>query len=437
MRNITINALIAAAGFAGSQAYASCPEQTDAAGSMNNKPLCVVSGNYKQDLVLTSDNIYVLSGGVFIGGDNKNNATLTIQPGTKVVGQSGADYLVITRGSKIMAEGTKEQPIVFTSARQTDRDRGLWGGLIINGNAPINNCANGSAVCEAEGEGNSGLYGGDDAFDSSGVLKYVRVEFAGYEITPDNELNGIAFQGVGSGTVVDYIQVHMNADDGIEFFGGTVNAKHVLLTGNKDDSLDWTNGWTGMMQYVIVKQFDDAANHGIEADNLSSPQNAEPRSNPTIANMTLLGTTSSAAKGGSGMVLRRGTGGAFYNTVIKGFKSSCINVDDAETFNNGASLNGAQLEAKGLSMVSSVVDCSSNFSVDADDVWNTGDWFTAQSGNKAADAGLNGWVPVAGSVLLSGGQTPFDLFFDEVDYIGAVKSAESDWTVGWTISATK
>jgi hypothetical protein len=428
---------VLAAGLTAGAAYGSCPGGTTTSGSLNNKDLCVLQGTYQQDLILTSDNLYVLSGGVFIGGDNANSATLTIQPGTKIIGESGADYLVIRRGSQIFAEGTREQPIVFTAAAQENRTRGSWGGLIINGNAPINNCGSSAEVCEAEGEGSTGLYGGNDPFDNSGVLKYVRVEFAGFEITPDNELNGIAFQGVGGGTVVDYVQVHMNSDDGVEFFGGTVNAKHLVLTGNKDDSMDWVNGWQGKVQYVVVEQYDDQGNNGIEADNLKELQSATPRSNPTLANLTFLGTTSENAKGGAGMLLRRGTGATFYNAVITGFKDGCLDFDDGETFNFGASVAADNsVNATGLKMQSSVVYCpeSTNF-FEENDAWSIESWFLAQPGNQVADPLLQGYVPAADSPLLKAGTTPFDLFFDDVDYIGAVKDAESDWTVGWTTDA--
>lgn len=428
--------LAVAATLSATAAMADCPQGTTAVSGQD--ALCVIKGEYKQDLVLTSDNTYVLSGGVFVGGDNTDSASLFIQPGTKIIGESGADYLVIRRGSKIFAEGTAEAPIVFTTAKAENRTRGSWGGLIINGNAPINNCADESVVCEAEGEGNTGLYGGDNPADDSGVLKYVRVEFAGFEITPDNELNGIAFQGVGSGTLVDYVQVHMNADDGVEFFGGTVNVKHVLLTGNKDDSMDWVNGWQGKAQFVVVEQYEDQANNGIEADNLSAAQSINPRSNPTLANLTFIGTTGEAASGGSGMLLRRGTGATIYNAIITGFKTSCIDIDDPETFNFGGTLNAdGTLSASGLVMTNSIVNCpaAANFTLEDGDGWNTEDWFLAQDKNLVADPMLNGYIPMANSPALGNGITPFDFFFDLVDYSGAIESAATDWTVGWTTDA--
>ena len=174
---------------------------------------------------------------------------------------------------------------MFTSDQlEGQKARGDWGGLIINGNAPINGCD--EDLCSAEGEGSTGLYGGDNTEDNSGTLRYVRVEYAGTQFSEDNELNGIAFQGVGSGTTVEYIQVHMNADDGVEFYGGSVNVKYVVLTGIGDDSMDWTDGWNGKAQFVLAKQASDDGDNGIEADNNKANNDFEPRSNPTLANMT-------------------------------------------------------------------------------------------------------------------------------------------------------
>ena len=203
--------------------------------------------------------------------------------------------------------------------------RGLWGGLVINGNAPINDCPEGAeggtVECTKEGEANSGLFGGADPGDTSGVLNYVVVKYAGSNVDPENQLNGIAFQGVGSGTEVNFIQVHNNLDDGIEFFGGTADAKYVVLSGNADDSLDWTDGWQGRLQFVHIVQGEDSADNGIEADNREGDENAEPRSNPSIANMTILGNV-----GERGIRLRRGTGADIWNTVVSD-NATCIDVD--------------------------------------------------------------------------------------------------------------
>lgn len=395
---------------------AACPVGTDALGTVDGKEACGLKGNYRSDVLLSADKLWVLQGGVFIGNDNKNNATISIEAGSKIVGATGADYLVITRGSKIIAEGTANAPIVFTTANTGNTARGQWGGLIINGNAPINNPGG-----QAEGEGNTGFYGGTNPADNSGVLKYVRVEFAGFEITPDNELNGIAFQGVGNGTVVDYIQVHKNADDGVEFFGGTVDVKHVYLTGNKDDSLDWTSGWTGRGQFIVIDQFEDQANNGIEADS-SKIVDVTPRSNPILSNMTFVGVESGSAKGGSALLLRRGTGAEIYNSIFTGFRKGCIDIDDKQTDDAGS-----------IYFENNIVSCTRNFEAEDGETWNVADLFTADLGNMQVDPQLNKYAPALSSAAFVGYDvTPFDPFFDQVDYIGAIKDKESSWLKGWT-----
>ncbi|NCN26206.1 hypothetical protein GW915_01420 [bacterium] len=418
-----LNSVLAVTALAyGAAAHAACPAGTEKVGNVDGKLACALKGRYTQDLVLSSNNVYVLQGGVFIGNDNKNNSTLTIQAGTKVMGESGRDFLVITRGSKINANGTKQKPIVMTTAKQSGRTRGSWGGLIINGNAPINSCPEGAGICEAEGEGGTGVYGGNQANDNSGVLRYVVVEFAGYEITPENELNGIAFQGVGSGTKVEYIQVHMNADDGVEFFGGTVNVKYVYLTGNKDDSLDWTSGWKGKAQFVVIKQYDDQGNNGIEADNLGKNHGATPRSQPTISNVTLVGQSGAALKGGDGMLLRAGTGAKIYNSIVTGFKKACISVQDAG-------------DLDGIDFQNNIINCGVNFSSSFD---LEGD-FLARKGNRMANPMLKDLVPSEKSPALDPVEMPGeifdDLFFEEVNFVGAIKSSDKDWTKGWTTEA--
>lgn len=410
-----------------------CPTgTTDTKTYWQGKRNCALEGRYVKDLVLTNNYSYELKGGVFIGNDNKQNTTLTIQPGTYISGSTGADFLVVTRGSKIMAKGTASKPIVFTAVG-TNPSRGSWGGLIINGNAPINCKEASSSFCEAEGEGSTGLYGGNKPADNSGVLKYVRVEFAGYEITPENELNGIAFQGVGNGTEVDYIQVHMNADDGVEFFGGTVNVKHVVLTGNKDDSLDWTSGWTGKAQFVLIKQASDEGNNGIEADNLKSPMTAIPRSNPTLSNVTMLGSET-ARKGGAGILLRRGTGLKLYNSVIKGFKKGGMDVDDAETFRNGKAYTD---KMPGILVSNTIFDNKKNF------INDEGEEDLASWVLKGMDLDiLFGQVAATEEkVSLKGNVVNSDMeaalvedeagFFEEVEFVGAIDPEGKDWTKSW------
>ena len=232
--------------------------------------MVVVTGEITGVMNWTSNFVYVLRGAVFV----KDGGVLNIEAGTLVAGEAGSvGALIVERGGKLNALGTRERPIVFTSDQPPGtRFRGDWGGLIINGRAPTN-IPGGEGV----GEANTGIYGGDDPDDDSGTLRYVRVEFAGSEFSPDNELNGIAFQGVGRGGRYEYIQVHMNRDDAFEWFGGTADIKYAIASNTGDDSFDWTFGWTGRAQFLAVHQRSDDADWAIEADNNEFNNNLLPR----------------------------------------------------------------------------------------------------------------------------------------------------------------
>ena len=397
---------------------------------------CALEGVYTDDLMLTNDAIYVLNGGVFIGnkaaqGDPVpvDGPVLTIEAGTRIVGAGGSNNaLYIQRGSKIIADGLPHAPIVMTGADYApDAIAGQWGGLVINGAAPLNTCDNG--VCEAIGEGDSGAYGGDNPLDNSGVLRYLRVQFAGEKINDEDELNGIAFQGVGSGTVVDYVQVHRNADDGIEFYGGTVNAKHLVLTDIEDDSVDWTQGWQGNLQYVLVKQINAETvdtDRGMELDNLEQNNDALPRSGGTMMNFTLLGKA-----GELGINPRRGTAGHFCNFIVTDF-DSCLDIDSSATF--------AVAQAGDLTFTNTVLNCNTPIvenDEDTPDPFSVIQWFEGQSMNyNGVDPMMDGAFLPEGSPYLSGHSCDPDVyasdFFDDVDYVGAFRSRDSAWVWGWT-----
>ena len=416
------------------------PEPSDTPQDACDDGVCILSGVLTEDLTLTADTAWVLRGGVFVG-DGTSQTTLTIEPGTVIYGESSSDgMLVVNRNARILADGTAEAPIVFTSSKDVgSRARGDWGGLILNGNATLNSCTDGTVACEAFGEGGTGWYGGDDDNDDSGVLRYVRVEFAGTLISPDNELNGIAFQGVGRGTEIDYIQVHMNADDGVEFFGGTAQAKHLVVTGVGDDSLDWTDGWRGKVQFAVLQQYDDASgDNGIEADSNADNNDASPRSAPVLSNLTVIGSPSSEASD-YGMLLREGTAAQIHNTLVLGFNDACVDVDHGSTFDRIA--DGT------LVMNNVTLDCATPFEKDDEDADGDGtndvdpldievDLFGSANGNGVGTQLVhapNDRTAPDFATDMRGAVIPSDPFFDTVDHMGGVGSV--DWTDGWTTTA--
>ena len=418
-----------------------CPYQTtftacpDFATESIQAKTCIISGTLTGDVTLTNDTNWVLQGAVFVGEDGGTIGNLTIEPGTRVLGVTGNDFLAIQRGSKIFAEGTANAPIVFTgpfNASDPSAGAGNWGGLVISGKAPLNICDDNVPFdqCEDVGEGSSGNFGGNQPHDSSGILKYVRVQFGGFRINDEDELNGIALQGVGDGTVIDYIQVHANEDDGVEAYGGTVNMKHVVLTNIKDDSLDWTHGWNGKIQYLLVKQDADAASdkeRGIEADNYELNNDASPRSQPMIANATFIGAPSDN-KTTTGMVLRRGTGANFTNIIVTGFEK-CLDIDSEATF----AAAGTPENLSGiLTMENTVISCAKNFEEEEGDAFTIQAFFEAQN-NIVADPALDNIYPTAATPTnMMMDAEKWGPFFDKVNYVGAFKSKAQAWTNGWT-----
>ena len=199
----------------------------------------VEAGDITTDTTWTKDKLYTLRGYVFV-----TRGTLTIEPGTVIQGDSGS-ALAIGQDAKVHAVGTAAEPIVFTSSSPTPA-AGNWGGLVLLGKAPIN-VTGGTNLVEgfATSFGDRVRYGGTNAAHDCGTLKYVRVEYAGFELAPGNELNGITLGACGTATEIDFVQSHLGLDDGIEVFGGTVNLKHIVISAPDDDGLDWDLGWTG------------------------------------------------------------------------------------------------------------------------------------------------------------------------------------------------
>ena len=436
-----------------------CPTNTTALSGVTfaGKSVCQLpSGDpILTDTHLTNNFSYFFDGNVFIGADEDtavaDKVKLTIDAGTTIFATEGAAALTVRRGGMIFANGTKDHPVIMTSELDVEgvdalNTRGKWGGLVVSGSATLNS-ADGFGVNEGVGD----TYGGGAAprdDDSSGSLTYLQIKYAGYAFSPTNELNSLALSGVGSGTVVDYVQTHNGADDGIELYGGTVDAKHLLITGTDDDALDWVLGYSGRIQHLLIDQT-TAGDNCIEADNLGANPTATPRSMPTISNLTCVGSSGMSGSGHA-FELKAGTGMKLSNSVLGGTfpagNEGCIRIAGTDTFTQSgesiATLNGT-LEMRDSRITTQCAENleggSVSLSKPANGPWNASDWFGAQTNSSIGTVdlgGTNGWAN--GSALNAlPANIPADAFFDKVDYIGAVKDDSSDWTKGWSFTGYK
>lgn len=280
------------------------------------------------EVVLDANTTYNLTGGLVIA----DGASLTIPAGTLIKATGGTSaYIAVAQGGKIFVNGTAADPVVMTSGNATQAP-GDWGGLVICGRAPINTVSGGSSTAQSEVADLT--YGGTISNDSSGSVRYLRLEYTGAIFSGAKEFNGVSFFGVGSGTTFEYVQCYHGSDDGFEFFGGTVNTSNLVSFGNEDDQFDWTEGWNGTNTNWYGKIAFGKGNRGIEADNYEFGFANTPISNPTITNMTLVGP-GSAADGAiyaenQALKFRRGTKGIFTNVVLSGWKTG-VDVEHDET----------------------------------------------------------------------------------------------------------
>lgn len=412
-------------------------------------PVVVVSGYITANTTWTKDNIYLLTGFVYV----TNGATLTIEPGTLIKGDKfSKGALIITRGAKIIADGTASEPIVFTSNGPAGfRTYGDWGGIILLGKASINQ-PGGEAIIEGgvdDGQGN-GTYGGGaspDDNDNSGILRYVRIEFPGIAFAPNNEINGLTCGGVGAGTTLDYIQVSYSGDDSYEWFGGTVNAKHLIAFRGLDDEFDTDNGYGGKAQFLFSLRdpniADISGSNGFESDNDATGSTNTPITHAHFSNVTIAGpkVTSSTAFNASfkrAAHLRRNTQECIYNSVLMGFPTG-IFVDG--TLAEGNAMNDIlQVRNTVLSGYSSQFELASGSTFDIAGWFNTPAYGNVGYANNTdvmlVDpfnlAGPNP-LPAAGSPVLTGASFSApnltDPFFEQVAYRGAFGT--TDWTQGW------
>ena len=313
-------------------ALISCEKELGGGDVIINVPSSTtLTGNINQTITLTSDKVWTLRGYVYI----TDGAQIIIQPGTIIksdIAEKGA--LCIERGAKIIAEGTANKPIVFTSGQPDgQKNPGDWGGIVILGRATTNRSS------EPTIEGGIGRpYGGINDADNSGILKYVRIEYAGIAALPNSEINALTLGGVGNGTTLENIQTIYANDDAFEFFGGTVNGKNLYAFATADDDFDFDFGYRGTISFGVAKrdpQFVDNgdAGNGVECDNDGTGSPAQPYTHPKLLNMILVGpnNVSSLPNHNLGLRFRRATQFTMKNSIIWGWMKGGLSLESNET----------------------------------------------------------------------------------------------------------
>lgn len=415
-----------------------------------------------EDTEWTANNTYILDGFVYVD----NDATLTIAAGTTIKAKStpstetgdNTTALIITRGARIMAQGTAEAPIVFTTDKDADlidpdNDNALWGGVAILGNASIS--SEGATELQVEGipgDEPRAYYGGTNDSDNSGILQYVSIRFTGAELSPGNEIQGLTLAGVGSGTTIDHIEIFASSDDGIEFFGGTVTVTHAAVAFAEDDSFDWDLGFKGNGQFWFAIQKADIADHVIEADG-AVPDAAPLFSQPNIYNATFVGSGVSPenALNQIGIILRDGTGGTIANSIVTDFQNRTLQVEDLAA---AKGLDSYQRLINGeLVLAGNLFNTGGKTTMDASetgiiqvteggeypDATELGSHLTNNNNmvldpmlrgiSRTTDGGLD---PVPTATEATENLTAVPDGFEEVNYKGAFDPEGTSWLAGWS-----
>jgi hypothetical protein len=423
----------------------------------------ILNANITGTRNLVKDSVYVLEGNIFVTG------IINIQAGTIIKGDKlTKGTLIIAQGGKMNAKGTATSPIVFTSRMAPGlRAAGDWGGVILVGKAPVN-----QTDPTVEGLTQPLHYGGGtDAADNSGILQYCRFEFGGIALQPDNEINGLTFCAVGSGTTVDHIQVSYAGDDSYEWFGGNVNAKYLIAYCGLDDEYDTDFGYSGHVQFALgVRQpriADVSTSNGFESDNNANGTTETPVTSAVFSNITLIGPWKTAADKnvssnfGAGMHIRRNSSLSAFNSVFAGWNTGLL-LDGTTTYANAGSGSLAiQNCALIASKVIAVNGANNVTATQASDFFNTTSFgnliiktnaVPVIAANAKDSAGIaasfydatktgtaanpSSFLPAASSPLLGAAKFTHtklqDSFFDKTPtYIGAFGT--TDWTKeAWT-----
>lgn len=432
-----------------------------------------LEGRINADTVLHKENTYILKGLVYMVG----NHTMTVEAGTTVKGSfSGSDVaaLIITRGSKLVANGTATEPIIFTSAAPNPQS-GDWGGIVICGKASVNSSYNGvqgtiqveGGIDNAQGDGVAGGGATPDDADNSGSLKYVRIEFAGYAYQPDKEINSLTMAAVGSGTTVEHVQIVYAKDDAIECFGGSVNVKYFITFKTQDDDFDTDNGYSGKFQFGIILRdsliADISKSEAFESDNNSQGTTATPKTKAIYSNITAIGPRATLSNIGNSLFLggaqiRRNSGISIFNSIIMGWPlgiyidattgtSTALNIEDSTLRLRNVTLAGntTNLKFAGTAGATIMNDATltswfTNPYYGNDILTNTSDTKLIQPYNYDTPdftpfAGSNGNQKILNGAEFSDPKFAGDTFFDKtVTFRGAVAPAGdlASWWKGWT-----
>ena len=400
-------------------------------------------------ITFTKDRTWVLNGFVFVN----DGQTLTIEPGTIIKGQSGqgekASALIVARGAKIMAAGTATDPIVFTAEadalrRKADGSgfenggnlpftaRGLWGGVIILGRASQNTAPAEQAIEGIPTDEVRGIYGGTDDTDNSGVLQYISIRHGGTDIGAGNEINGLSLGCVGNGTTIDHIEVIANKDDGVEFYGGTVNTSYIVVAAVGDDGIDYDQGYRGKNQFIAVYYEPNAGGSIGEHDGGTTPEDGAPYATPTFFNCTYFGRGTGAGK--NTIVFRDNAGGNYQNSIMMNQDKGATIEDLASGEDSKSRLDAGDLQyknnihwnvagneaAKQITYTGSTTDDASSH-VNIANIMMVNPMMTSgtliPTENATGAVGLND-----------------DDFIKNVSYYGAFDPASSThWFEGWTL----
>lgn len=380
--------------------------------------------------------------------------TLTIEAGSTLVWTSAADYLLVTRGAKIVAEGSPIAPITLTAYEDAVSKSAhpfatqLWGGVVINGSGVTNKCSNAQRAenaCHVLAEGKPSHYGGRNNADNSGVLRYVVIKYPGFEVAPGDELNGLTLNAVGSTTVVENVQVYSAYDDGVEFFGGAVNVNNFVALYVRDDSIDYADGWIGTISNALLIHQERDGNRCIEGDNQGNAHDAAPTTNPRVSNVTCITSGNDEGTHGDseGILLRRGVNSQIANSIVyDGYSANggneCLELDDSAT-REAAATGATTIKSSLIACTEPTKDDLSNG--DSVRTWllNSNGRYANNSHNVILDSSSLDIVVLDGSKGFFTANEMQDAYGNRVSVqstnglpIGAV-TANNDWTEGWTV----